>query len=217
MSKINIAQYIYWENETDNIVLLNARTRGNSKTTGDDNVPMLETVNFSLEAVINNDFKLDGGSCGDCPRSYNQNDGKSGKCYCHAGHERFALIRMLKQCHKLWNARKIKPFSLDAFDEWWSAATYSNIYRFLRFGRYGDPYFVGEQVNTLLYERALAAAGGNIVTTGYTHQWRREDATYLQRMMMASIDSLADYAEADRAGWRKYVAIKKSEDRKSVV
>lgn len=67
----------------------------------------------------------------------------------------------------------------------------------LRMGAYGDPAAIPK----LVWTRLLAAVPG---WTGYTHQWRRLEAQWLKRYCMASVDTEAERAEAERRGWRTF-------------
>lgn len=68
--------------------------------------------------------------------------------------------------------------------------------RQVRLGTYGDPAAVPADVWAALVSRAAGH-------TGYTHQWRLCDPA-LRTLCMASADSVADAAEAQRAGWRTF-------------
>lgn len=67
----------------------------------------------------------------------------------------------------------------------------------LRIGAFGDPVAVPMAVWTPL----LLAAGG---WTAYTHQWRRAEAQPYRAFCMASVDSPAEYLEAQAMGWRTF-------------
>lgn len=78
-------------------------------------------------------------------------------------------------------------------------AEYSRVFahRAVRFGAYGDPVLI-----PLSILRAIASiADGH---TGYTHQWRRPEYQAYRAFLMASCDSLGDYATAKRMGWRTF-------------
>jgi hypothetical protein len=66
----------------------------------------------------------------------------------------------------------------------------------IRLGAYGDPAFVPYNI----LENLTAAAAG---FTGYTHQWRRCSAKY-RNLVMASVDTAAEYARAKRKGYRTF-------------
>jgi hypothetical protein len=70
-------------------------------------------------------------------------------------------------------------------------------YKTLRLGGYGDPAMLPEDLVT-----DLADQYGKVL--GYTHQWREGYAQWASRCCMASADSLADKAEANKAGWRTF-------------
>jgi hypothetical protein len=78
---------------------------------------VLQTYHFSIEQVENNDFTLDEKNCLDCPYSFNQNDGKSGKCYTHKGMQLMGLLSKLKSLHKQNLQGKIKEFNCPASKE----------------------------------------------------------------------------------------------------
>jgi hypothetical protein len=68
----------------------------------------------------------------------------------------------------------------------------------LRLGAYGDPAALPARIIT-----SLCAAVGNRVT-GYTHQWRKPRAAYLNRICMASVESPRDALIAQSQGWRTF-------------
>jgi len=69
--------------------------------------------------------------------------------------------------------------------------------RTVRLGAYGDPAAVPIEV----WRAILTHARGH---TGYTHQWRNPTAAPLRSLCMASVDTEAEYAAAQRAGWRTF-------------
>ena len=64
----------------------------------------------------------------------------------------------------------------------------------MRFGAWGEPTTVPFDVLESL------TANGH---TGYTHQWRTCDIRY-QDILMASVDSPEEKAEAEALGWRTF-------------
>jgi hypothetical protein len=68
--------------------------------------------------------------------------------------------------------------------------------RHVRCGAYGDP----AAIPFGYWEAALKKAAG---WTGYTHQWRTCDRRF-QRILMASVDTVEEHAEAQAAGWRTF-------------
>jgi len=67
--------------------------------------------------------------------------------------------------------------------------------RKVRLGAYGDP----AAVPVVVWHELIHYSAGH---TGYTHQWRT--APELRDLCMASVDSAAEYAEAQLAGWRTF-------------
>lgn len=67
--------------------------------------------------------------------------------------------------------------------------------RLVRLGTYGDP----AAAPAILWGRLVAWAVGH---TGYTHQWRTSAG--LRGLLMASVETLAEHAEAVAAGWRTF-------------
>ena len=68
----------------------------------------------------------------------------------------------------------------------------------VRLGAYGDPAAIP------------AAAWAGIerhARTGYTHQWRRDDAAWLQSRAMASVDSWQELEAAEAEGWRTFYVV----------
>lgn len=68
--------------------------------------------------------------------------------------------------------------------------------RRVRLGAYGDPSAVSDA--TLWADLVSQVAGW----TGYTHAWRRTSA--LQGLVMASVDTEAEYIDAKATGWRTF-------------
>lgn len=75
----------------------------------------------------------------------------------------------------------------------------------VRLGAYGDPAAVPLRV----WHAVLADTEAN---TGYTHQWRTCDP-HFARLVMASCDSLEDYAAAKALGYRTFRIRQAGEDR----
>lgn len=118
--------------------------------------------------------------CGDCPHRQNQ----GGSCYVII--ERAPL--------KVWRAWK-----RDRYENWTSRFPDNALQgRRVRFGSYGDPAAVPYKVWRRVLAQKLAG------WTGYTHQWKRQDALVLRKFLMASVDSEAEMQEAQSAGWRTF-------------
>lgn len=69
--------------------------------------------------------------------------------------------------------------------------------RRVRLGAYGDPGAVPETVCEALVREAAGF-------TGYTHSWRLPRAKYLKDYCHASVETAADAAIAQAAGWRTF-------------
>jgi len=121
--------------------------------------------------------RLDKSVCGDC--RFASGNG----CYVSVG--RAPLV--------VWRAYKRKRYPRVTLSE--AKTLFAN--RSVRVGAYGD----GAACPVAVWDISLA----NIASgTGYTHQWRLERAQTLKRYCMASCDSVRDYAEATRMGWRTF-------------
>ncbi|AEK10058.1 hypothetical protein FDH96_gp109 [Mycobacterium phage Rey] len=115
--------------------------------------------------------------CGDCPfRSVAS--GGNGVCYVNP--------RTPTAVWRAWERGNVLPLDLSAFAG-----------RKLRIGAYGDPVAAPFDV-----WQAIADASDGV--TGYTHQWRKADPRFSQ-LCMASCDSVQDYRDARKAGWRGFV------------
>lgn len=117
--------------------------------------------------------------CGDCPHRYNPETGHR-TCYVTPHQAPLAV----------WKRRNVLPMASGA------VRAYLRTCRSVRMGAYGDPAAVPVSVWESVVD--LSRRGH----TGYTHQWRTHPE--LHPYVMASCDSLADYAEAVRLGWRTF-------------
>ena len=69
--------------------------------------------------------------------------------------------------------------------------------RKIRFGAYGEPVLIPIDI---FRELANVSDGW----TGYTHQWAFPGYAVYQPFLMASVDSMAEYEQAKRLGWRTF-------------
>jgi len=67
----------------------------------------------------------------------------------------------------------------------------------VRWGAYGEPVLIPVDI----LQAITAVSDG---WTGYTHQWRRPEYQVYRSYVMASVDSPAEYFEAQRMGWRTF-------------
>lgn len=120
--------------------------------------------------------------CGDCPHRYNPETGKR-SCYVtlHQG------PRSVHAAYQRGAYPEVSPA--------WLANRARGVY--WRLGAYGDPAAVPVEV----WQTLTHTAKGH---TGYTHQWRRLDATAWAPLVMASTDTDEDTEAAHAAGWRQF-------------
>jgi hypothetical protein len=78
----------------------------------------------------------------------------------------------------------------------WAAVRQAVAGRSLRLGAYGDPAAIPFEI----WNKLLATAIGWV---GYTHQWRHCDRRF-RSIVMASVDSVAEFEAARDAGWRTF-------------
>jgi hypothetical protein len=122
----------------------------------------------------------DSSICGDCKHRRNQ----GGACY-------VVVEQGPLQVYKAWQR--------GSYADWTKAMPAGALSgKRVRFGSYGDPAAVPYAVWRRVREQRIAG------WTGYTHQWRRPEAARLRNFVMASVDTQAEAAEANRLGWRYF-------------
>jgi hypothetical protein len=125
----------------------------------------------------------DASICGGC---IHRGDGKTGKgrtCYVNLGHGPRAVYQKLI-------GRNPYPVARNAAD-----ISAMGRGRYVRLGTYGDPAAVPVAVWHALLDQSIGH-------TGYTHQWRSERlGKPLAGLVMASCDTVADIAKANRLGY----------------
>jgi hypothetical protein len=127
---------------------------------------------------------LDQSICGDCPLSWARAKKGEARCYVLPFQ---APYRVFEQ----WEAGKypqldaLKPKQRQAV-----MAIFNSVP--IRLGAYGDPSCDQETLQMLAENR----------WAGYTHQWR--EYPHLKQWLMASIDSIDEYQEAKKLGFRTY-------------
>lgn len=153
-----------------------------AKTSNPKTGPMVQTWILKAEVdpwsiVKAND---DASICGNC--RHRGVDGKDRSCY----------VNVWRAPLGVWKARE-NTDRLDptAFGELLKARSAS-----VRLGAYGDPAAIPTPVWSEIVKNAT-------IWTGYTHQWRTCDPN-LARYCMASVDSMDEYLEATRNGWRTF-------------
>ena len=76
----------------------------------------------------------------------------------------------------------------------------------VRLGAYGDPSALPNRSNVV---QGLCSAASS--WTGYTHSWRAKPHQWLRRYCMASCETTLDVLDAERLGWRAFVALDDTE------
>ena len=169
---------------------------------------VIQTYHFSIEQVINNDLHLDSKNCLDCPLSHSSGH-RLGVCYTHKGMQLFGLKSMLKKLHRLNGKGLICEFSNTTLNAFISRVQSTinkkgQFIKLVRFGAYGEPIFLGEQIIS-----KLAKLGKNI--TGYTHQYNKNEYNWANKFFMASTHSHKDMAIATNRSFRQFNVLLKND------
>jgi hypothetical protein len=120
-----------------------------------------------------------------------------GNCV-HRGHEENGRFGVDRSCYVnpgqapqgIWKAWKAGNYPLLRSLECFAG-------RKVRFGAYGDPTWIPLSL-------ALAIAGVSSGWTGYTHQWRKPSLQPWRKLLMASVDSVAELVIARSMGWSTF-------------
>ena len=152
---------------------------------------ILQTYHFGIDQVLSGIFENDFLACGNCKYSFNQNGGKSGKCYTHKGLIRLGLGKMLMRLGKIFHT--INKFDLEQFNAFCTMAKKFNI-NLVRLGTYGDPILLPAGIG-----KKLVSLGQR--STSYTHQWKNNE---MHDISMASVDSDQEKIEANKLGFRTF-------------
>lgn len=125
-----------------------------------------------------------------------QDDAICGDCK-HRGtlgfRDRSCYVNVIQGPHSVWRAYQRGSYPklpMRQFGEFFGG-------RAVRFGAYGDPVYI-----PLRKARAIVAAARR--HTGYTHQWRQTKFAAWREILMASVDSVAEYHAAKMAAWRTF-------------
>lgn len=137
---------------------------------------ILATDDYPVKVAASGD---DRAVCGDCPLRRSQ----GGSCY----------VTLHQGPHSVFGAYKRGAYPRVSVQE----ACEMLRGRPLRFGAYGDPV-------ALPVDLVRSLSGVVSTHTGYTHQWRLTRAKGFKSVLMASVDTEADYAEAKALGWRTF-------------
>jgi hypothetical protein len=125
--------------------------------------------------------------CFDCPHS----QAKGATCYVRKGNPFRGLISKTKSVNRMY--KDIPEFS---------KATEEAILKmcegqFVRFGAYGEPILLGEDLVKKITKVART-------WTGYTHQWHQDKYQWAKKYFMASVDSVFEKSVARKKGWRPF-------------
>ena len=146
------------------------------------NEPPTEAVKTGADASV----------CGDCKlRPLLAKEKNIKPCYVKKFHGPSAVYRSFK-ARRYPHLNKMKP-------RLWPGVLHLLATKPIRLGARGDPACDLETIPILTQYK----------WTGYTHQWRSNPQ--LKDVLMASVDSIAEYHEAKKQGWRCYRHISTSE------
>jgi len=123
--------------------------------------------------------------CGDCAHRGDASTGRTRSCY----------VTVMHAPHNTWKTANRGRYREVSTQEEISAIGSG---RKVRLGSYGDPAAVPVWVWSALLSNAQRGH------TGYSHQWRRSEASPFAQLTMASVDRPSDYAAAKAAGWRTF-------------
>ena len=149
----------------------------NSKT-GD----MVQSWMLPMDWVDAKRIDDDEAVCGDCPHSFRAAD----TCYLHKGMAFMGLLSTTKS----WPQAFIDQHEFDQFVHLFSD-------RLVRFGSFGEPVLMGEDVVSAI----CSVAKG---WTGYTHQWDKPQYQWAKKYFMASADTEEKAQQAQAMGWRTF-------------
>ena len=139
------------------------------------NEPPTEAVKTGADASV----------CGDCKlRPIIAKEQNISPCYVKKFHGPSAVYRSFK-VGRYPHLDKMKP-------RLWQGVLQLLATKPIRLGAYGDPASDLDTIPILTQYQ----------WTGYTHQWRSNPQ--LKDVLMASVDSVAEYHEAKKQGWRCY-------------
>lgn len=172
--------YVLWEDATVAFIATGVKSASANRKTG----AMVQTwiIRKDMDPVTAVKTGADDAICGTCPhRGIN---GAKRSCYVNVGQAPLAIF---------------KAFRAGKYPTLEDYGVFKG--RSVRLGAYGDPAVVPFNVLEAIVAHAT-------MWTGYTHQWRTADPR-LAGLCMASADSVEEYREARRAGYRAFVVVPK--------
>lgn len=156
-----------------------ATMRSENRKTGN----MIQTwiLREDLSPVDASKARADASICGDCKHRWSL----GGACYVNIGQGPGSIWRAYKRGNYQDLTGTLRPLESICAG------------RTVRLGAYGDP----AAAPVAVWQALTRYATGH---TGYTHQWRNPVAAPLRALCMASVDTDAEYAAAQSAGWRTF-------------
>lgn len=169
----------YILNETDSVAVIATMESGNAKTGNMVQVWILNRTESPVDSVKHG---TDANVCFDCV--HRGSDGFKGRsCY----------VNVAQGPNAVWRAYRAGKYPFLKPGE------YTRVFtgRAVRFGAYGEPVLIPLRIVRTISRVAVGH-------TGYTHQWRRAEYQAYRAFLMASCDSVEDYATAKFHGWRTF-------------
>jgi len=170
------------------VAILTVKT--DNRKTGD----MLQTwiLRADLGPVDASKAGADASVCGDCPQRWSL----GGACYVNLGQGPRSVYAAYTRGRYPDAILQTAP-AAGGYRPGASTVAALVAGRRVRLGAYGDPAAVPADI----WRALVAPSAGH---TGYTHQWRNPVARELRELCMASVDSAAEWADAQRDGWRTF-------------
>lgn len=132
----------------------------------------------------------DEASCMDCPHSKQNNR----SCYVRKGFAEYGLKSKVKSLKKAFDTGNLEFLPIDDLIVYEGDKCRG---KFIRFGAYGEPVLLGENV-----VKALTSLASNF--TGYTHQWHIAKYDWARKYFMASVETEALMKRANLVGFRTF-------------
>jgi hypothetical protein len=131
----------------------------------------------------------DSASCMNCPHSKAYN----GTCYVRKGNSNQGLNSKVASLHNAYLKGELDMLPMSA-----AVAEVDNCRgKFIRFGAYGEPVLMGEEIVSKLASVASKWAG-------YTHQWYVQKYNWASKYFMASVETEGLKARAEKFGFRTF-------------
>jgi hypothetical protein len=189
-------EYIYTSKDGQIVNVIQTKVSENSKI-GIGYI--MQTYHFSINQINDMNLTNDLKTCLDCPLSFNQNNNKSGGCYTHKGLQRLGLNSMLKRLNRLYTTGAIVSYDSIKLDAFIIKVQQTYPLDLIRFGAYGEPIHLGEEI-----VNKLTSLTSNF--TGYTHQYKKSSYKWSNKFFMASVHDANDLSIARFFDFRSFIA-----------